>query len=63
MTKIPYTNFSSNSQTKCVRGKLEDNLDIYECELYNVEQLATIPFIKIFNGKDVFEFNQKSLIL
>ena len=49
MTDIPY-NFSSNSQTKCVCGKLEDNLHIYECELYNVKQQATIPFMKIFNG-------------
>ena len=49
MTEIPY-NFSSNSQTKCVCGKLEDNLHIYKCELYNVKQQATIPFMKIFNG-------------
>ena len=49
MTKIPY-NFSSNCQTKCVCGELEDNLHIYECELYNVEQHETIPFMKIYNG-------------
>ena len=49
MVNIP-SNFSSNNETKCECGKIEDMVHIYECEIFCDNKQPTIPYGQIFNG-------------
>ena len=50
MINIP-DNFSSNSEYKCVCGKIENMKQIYQCEQFNEQIEPKLPYEKIFNGK------------
>ena len=50
MINIP-DNFSSNSEYKCVCGKIENMKHIYQCEQFNEQIEPKLPYEKIFNGK------------